>query len=444
MATVEEAPPEAAEKQPEMERYRYVIEKPASDEYRNVQTERAEALEKMFKGEEELPPPLLADLREANFFLKGREEQERGEVKRLIPERYFGDEEIKREVGELLGALGENKQPLEKLVSEAQEAAGSKGSKKLVALKLVGARLLQEHHPEEKGVEWRNMDEEERRTVRLAEMMVHAAEMGALKRRIDNDDLSEDTARVFEKNYSRYARNVDIPQEQRGEYREVAGLLREKVPGWSGDEEELELTPKAEDRVELTPKAEEQVELLAEEETEVAEAEEVLGGEETVPAEQETEVGRAAGDTAMLKKTPESTGERSIKEIEGEMKSVYEQIQEIGRAVEPAALPEGVAVVVKKQPELERLRRRWGELRDEIHTRAAQERLQSVTVDWLEAVEREVEGILGVPLETAEEWAEEHDWEEKGRVEREEKRSKAAPYVKRGKRLKPLRKRGRK
>jgi len=734
MATVEEAPPETAEKQPELERYKYVIEKPASDEYGSVQTERASALDRAFKGKEELPQPLLADIAGEDFFTKGQARQQAEEVKRLIPERYFGDEETKKAVNELLDALRGKKQPLEELVSEAQEAAGDKRLKKLVALKLVGARLLQEHRPEAKGAEWKNIDEAERRTVRLAEMMVHAAEMGALQRRIDNDDLNEDTARVFEKNYSHYARSVDIPKEQREEYREVARLLREKA--------QLDLTPKVEaevaepeevlggeetvsleqeTKVEMTggetvmekkkpavdlgaypkreeferkikgheqdlaelnketeglsvfdmneaqlrgrmdvmrermkerrngedpkvrrgqeivdeglvlpereikalqrTKSKEQVrqqaevwrekslnkinELVGEEvkkayqsepgrgerlekygdiwlnelgldraqarnslldkattkwmetayrrgkvgsgeeamrareefvevlrqiargekvsgdmeavmdaladrfelmnlrerqrlveagkaklapamkreegessevgdvdrklitdERDVEEAQEVaeepvaaevveeggdfesvLGGDEPgVPTGPDTEVGMSLGDTVVESQPvekeaieEEKTGERSVKEIEGEMRSVYRQVQEIGEA---GSGPLEEKVRARKQPELEKLRRRWGELRDEIHTRAAQERLQSATIDWLEAAEKETEGILRVPLETAEEWAEKHDWEEKGRVERGEKKSKAAPHVKRGKKLKPLRKRG--
>lgn len=749
MATVEEkASPEAAGEG--VERYRYVIEEPASSEYRGVQAERASALDRMFEGKDKLPQSLLTDIAGEDFFMRGQARQQAGEVKRLIPDRFFADEEAKREVSEVLEGLRGGRS-LDELQDDALLKDGKYNVKRLEALKLVGARLLQEHHPETQGKNWDEISEEEKRTVRLGEMIVHQAEMMALDRRLEEKKqaVPVEIARVFEKNYAKYAKNADISKEQRESYRQMARLLREKVEEL---EEDFVLDPIKEEELDLTPKGG----------VGGAESEEVLGGEEIVPLEQETEVGRAVGETVMEKKKPtvgpgaypekeeferkireheqalgeeteglsifnmsetqvrgqiaaiekrvkerrrsddlkvrrgqeivdeglglpereikalrrtksneqvrqqaevwrekslnkidelvgeevkkvyrsepergerlekygdiwlnelgldraqarnslldkaatrwmetayrrvkvgsgeetmrareefvevlrqiargekvsrdmeavmdaladrfelmnlrerqklveagkaklapamkrkegesseagdidrklitderdiegaqvaaeepvaaevvekggdfesalggdepgvptgpdtevgmglgdtvvesqpvkeeaieeEKTGERSIEEIEEEMRRVYRQVQEMGKAVEPGALREGVALVARKQPELERLRRRWGELEDEIHTRAAQERLQSATVDWLEGAEKEVEGILRVPLETAEEWAEEHDREEKGRVEREEKKNKVAPHVKRGKKLKLLRKRG--
>lgn len=450
MATVEEkASPEAAEGAGE--RYRYVIEKPASGEYRNVQAERAAALDRIFEGKDKLPQSLLDDIADEDFFVKGQVRQQAGEVKRLIPDRFFADDEAKREVNEVLEALRGGRS-LDELQDDALLKDGKYDVGRLEALKLVGARLLQEHRPEARGKNWDEISEEEKRTVRLGEMMIHQAEMMALDRRLEEKKqaVPVEVARVFEKNYAEYAKNVDISEEQRESYRQMARFLRERVPELSGKKEELELTPIKEEELDLTPKGG----------AEGAESEEVLGGEGgSKPAEesddaedvlgaqvllreesgQETTAGAAAGDTAVVKEVQESTGERPVKEIEGEMRSVYRRVREIGGA---GSGPLGEKVSARKQPELEGLRRRWSELRDEMHTRAARERLQSSTVDWLEKAEREVEGILSVPPGLAEEWAEEHDWEEKGRVEREERKSKAAPYVKRGKKLKPLRKRG--
>jgi hypothetical protein len=113
-----------------------------------------------------------------------------------------------------------------------KEAKADSGIKKLEALKLTGARLLQEHHPEEKEVSWKDLPEAEKITVRLAERMVHAAEMEALNRRLndENNPLNDEQIEVFERNYLRYAKSVDIPTEQRGEYTEMAQRLAEKLP----------------------------------------------------------------------------------------------------------------------------------------------------------------------------------------------------------------------
>ncbi|MFH1354210.1 MAG: hypothetical protein ABIH36_02885 [bacterium] len=372
METAEKATPEAVEGQPDTGRYKYVIEKTADDVlYRNTQADRAVVLEKVFEGEKELPKPFLDDIDDGRFFVKGRDRQRSGAVKSLIPERYFGGDgvEARKEVNNLLRSLREGK-PLKEVVKESWA-----DKQKLVALKLVGARLLQEHRPETQGKKWQEMSEEEKRTMRVAEMMIHAAEMGALREKADNKSLDEKTARVFAGNFSCYARSVDIPQEQRSEYLEVARLL---------------------------------------------------GGKEIEPTRVDTVV-----------ESRPAEGERTVKEIEDEMRIVYGQIQKVSEAGGSGALSERVRA--RRQPEINRLRQRWQELSNELHTRVTRKRLRGATIGWLEEVEKELGRDTGISSEEALDWAEEHDWEERGRVEREEKKRKAAPYVKRGKKLKPLR-----
>lgn len=223
---------------------------------------RRATLTHWFEGQG-LPSALQAKLREDAFFTKAQAEQNSQKVRRLIPEELFTQPRIKEAIENITQQLCDPDHPAavssiveqasaeraevgriseipEEERTEEEKRIVERGVPTLVALKLIGVRLIQDTVRNSSAENfWAGVDREEtgggnheinRATARFGELLVTEAERVTLNEQASARALDPTKANRYINNFSRVVKSKDVPQTIKDQLEETIGILREDKP----------------------------------------------------------------------------------------------------------------------------------------------------------------------------------------------------------------------
>lgn len=184
---------------------------------------RADRVQDALEAEGEKIPAKVMEALKGETFEQADEDQV--SFRRIIPDKLFKDEKLESEYTRMVDALNSGQKTFSQLLEDAGNSAKSGNRKKLTALKMLGARLLQKSGAE-RG--WEGLDDDDKDMARLAETLIANTEAKAvLTMKERGDEIKRGKSRELKKHLNKFSKNADVPDSWKGDINKAAAALGE-------------------------------------------------------------------------------------------------------------------------------------------------------------------------------------------------------------------------
>ncbi len=172
---------------------------------------RANALARMATGNAPLPR-LLSVAVDHDFVERAREAHLRSDSKQYTPDYVLANPRVAQQTQDILTSFTRGPVNITELMHQAYQAGKRGDMSQLLSLKTAGALLLEKFGADGNREIWKKMSEDNRRIVRLAEIMVMGAQMNYISLKRGSNGLPVPVAEFWETQFSKYAKNDDLPE----------------------------------------------------------------------------------------------------------------------------------------------------------------------------------------------------------------------------------------